>query len=218
MRVAVSWSGGKDAALAAARARDAGHDVVGLVAVVDPDHGAVRAHGTPAPVLRAQAEASGIRLALREAGWDGYEDAFREAAATLRDETGAEGLVFGDVELEEHRDWGERVAGDLGLQALYPLWGWDHGAVVEAAVEAGLEARVVAVRDPLDEALLGEAVTPELAERAREAGASPSGEDGAYHSVVVDGPGFAEPLDLATGDVREREGYRQLEHGLREPR
>lgn len=215
MRVAVSWSGGKDAALATALARETGHDLAGLVAVVDPDHGTVRAHGTPASVLRAQAEALGVPLALREGDWEGYESAFRDGAASLRDEEGVEGLVFGDVDLEEHREWGERVAADLGLEAVYPLWGWDHREVVEAAAERNLEALVVAVRDPLDEAFLGEAVTPDLADRTAATGASPSGEDGAYHTVVVDGPGFREALDLAAGEVRERDGYRLLGHDLR---
>lgn len=215
VRVAVSWSGGKDAALAASLARESDHALAGLVAVVDPDHGAVRAHGTPGSVLRAQAEALGVPLALREGDWEGYEAAFRDGAASLRDGEGVEGLVFGDVDLEEHREWGERVAADQDLEAVYPLWGWDHSEVVEAAAERGLEAAVVAVRDPLDDAFLGEAVTPDLADRAAAAGASPSGEDGAYHSVVVDGPGFREALDLTAGEVRERDGYRVLGHDLR---
>lgn len=214
MRVAVSWSGGKDGALAA-RASQASHDVVGLVAVVDPDHRRVRAHGTPAASLAAQADATGRRLELREAGWDGYEAAFRDAAATLRDEAGVEGLVFGDVDLEEHRTWGERVADELGLEALYPLWEWDHRRVVEEAVAEGIEAVVVSVRDPLDEDLLGRPLTVPLAEAAAEAGASPSGEDGAYHTVVRDGPAFPAPLDVVTGAVEERDGYAVLDHELR---
>lgn len=202
MDVAVSWSGGKDSALALRRALEAGHGAAGLVTVVDPETGRVGAHGVPAELVRDQAEALDLRLELREAGREGYEAAFRAACRTLRDRPGLGGVVFGDVDVAGHREWGERVCGDLGLEALYPLWAWDHGDVVDAAVERGIEAVVVAARDPLDEAVLGEPVDRDLAEAAAAAGASPSGEEGSYHTLVVDGPGFRRPVEVEEGPVR----------------
>lgn len=212
VRVAVSWSGGKDAALAGSLAGEAGHDVVGLASVVDPGDRRLRAHGTPAAALEAQAEAAGLRLEVREGDWEGYEAAFRQAAATLRDEAGVEGLVFGDVDLEGHREWGERVAGDLNLEALYPLWGWDHMRVVEEAWEAGIQATVVAVGDPLDQGFLGDEADPALAREAAQRGASPSGEDGAYHSFVTAAPAWERTLGMELGGVVERGDYAVLEH------
>lgn len=212
MRVAVSWSGGKDGALAADLAREAGHDVVAHVSVVEPGEARVRAHGTPAGALQAQARALGRELELREAGWDDYGEAFRDAAAALRDEAGIEALVFGDVSLDEHRRWGERVAGSLDLEALYPMWGWDHADVVAEALERGFDAVVVSARDPLGEEILGERLTRRLAERIAEQGASPSGEDGSFHTFVRDGPGFREGLEVEFGDIERGEEYVVVGH------
>ncbi len=195
MRVAVSWSSGKDGALALERAREAGHDVVALVNLVDISTGRVRAHGVRDVAVQAQASALGIPILQRDTSWDQYEASFKDVGRQLRSTESVEGIVFGDISLQQHRDWGERVCGDLGLETLYPLWGEEHGALVEELLERGFEAVVVSVQDPLDVDLLGRPLgkgfLKELSERA---GVSPAGEDGSYHTFVTYGPGWSDPI------------------------
>ena len=210
MRVLLSWSGGKDSALAFLRLREMGHDVA-LVHATDAATRRDRAHGVPDYVVQEQAAALGARLHLRASDVAGYEgallDALREAAP--------DAVAFGDVDFAPHRAWGEALAAKAGVDAVWPLWNQPTRDVAREAVDRGLRAVVVACRPPLDPALLGRFLDHDLLAEIEAAGADPAGERGEYHTLVVDGPPFRRRVDVMAGEVRPHGDGWRLDLGLR---
>jgi len=113
----VSWSGGKDSCFACYKAMDAGYEISHLVSFISEDHQRVRFHGIEAGMIQLQAEAIGIPHLARGTTWDGYEREFKETVQGLIPQ-GVKGMVFGDIHVQEHRDWVERVCGEIGIEAI----------------------------------------------------------------------------------------------------
>lgn len=203
-----SWSGGKDSALALARAR-AVHGDQGLLLTMFTEGGErSRAHGLPRSVLDAQARALRLDLVTGSASWDDYTPVFVELLRELRDRRGVTAAVFGDIDLEAHRQWCRRACAEAGIECLHPLWGEAREALVHECLDSGVEAMIIAVQDGvLPPALLGRRLDDALLAELRAAGVDLAGEQGEYHTVVVDGPGFSRRLDLVPGHRVLRDGY-----------
>ncbi|MCS7281938.1 MAG: diphthine--ammonia ligase [Anaerolineae bacterium] len=221
MKLFVSWSGGKDSALAAYRAWQQGHHLAYLLNCAAEDGSRVRAHGFPAEVVALQARAMGIPLVQVYTSWEDYEANFKDALRTLK-ASGVEGGVFGDMDIEEHREWVERVCAEVGMRPLLPLWKAEPWALLEEFWKAGFRALVVATR--LGPAFLGRFLDRELVAEMEALGAHPCGERGEYHTLVTDGPLFRRPLQVkcpaGAPHIYEHEGHWflnltvRLENGL----
>jgi uncharacterized protein (TIGR00290 family) len=199
MRVAVSWSGGKDACFAAYEAKRQGHAVSHLLNFVTDGGSRIRAHGLEADVIRKQSLALGIPLVQAATSWEGYEAAFKKAVTGLKAD-GVTGVVFGDVYVQEHKDWVERVCREIGVTAMEPLWGIATEDLFARQIGAGFKGIVVSVKaGVVDEKWLGHAVDDEFAAWLRGKNLDVCGEKGEYHTLVVDGPGFLRPLKLRGG-------------------
>lgn len=194
MRLFVSWSGGKDSALAAYRAGRQGHQLACLLNCVAEDGSRTRSHGLPAEIVARQTQAMGLPLVQVRTSWEEYEARFKEALCALRDE-GVEGGVFGDMDIQEHREWVERVCAEVGMQPLLPLWGGDPWGLLNEFWDAGFQAIVVATR--LSPTLVGRRLDSAVVAEMVALGAHPCGEAGEYHTLVVDGPLFRSPLRVA---------------------
>jgi uncharacterized protein (TIGR00290 family) len=193
-----SWSGGKDSYLALQRAVDGGGRPAALLTMTAEDGRHTHSHALPVSLVERQAEALGLPLVLRSASWDAYEAAFLDGLAELRDELGAEVGVFGDIDLQPHRDWVERVCAVAGLRACLPLWLEPRRALLEELLAAGVHATVVAVNgDRLDERFLGRRLDRELIPELEAAGVDACGEEGEFHTVVTEAPLFAAPIAFA---------------------
>jgi uncharacterized protein (TIGR00290 family) len=200
---AVSWSGGKDCCLALHRARAAGHDIRHLLTVLDETGERSRSHGVPADVMRAQAEALGLPLLAPAASWSDYERVFVDALGQLR-EAGVRDVVFGDIDLAPHREWEEKVCARAGVAARLPLWGEDRRALAEEVLRLGFRAVVVSADDrwlpagfcgrPYDRAFLADLP----------ASVDPCGENGEFHTFVVDGPPFRAPVPVVVAAIESR--------------
>ncbi len=130
------------------------------------------------------------------------------ATASLLSTLGADVLVAGDVYIEDHLRYMERVASLAGASLREPLWGEDPQELLYKIVESGVEALIVGARGGargLVGRLLSRATVDSLVEELRRAGADPLGERGEYHTLVVASP-------LYTGRLGVREAYR-LEKG-----
>jgi diphthine-ammonia ligase len=157
-------------------------------------------------VLEAQAAAVGLPIQFGSATWAGYEAAFRteiETAAAAGVTTG----IFGDIDLQEHREWIEAVCCKAGVSACLPLWQRPRTTVVEELLDAGFRALIVAVRDGvLPRELLGQPIDRAVLREVGRAGADLAGENGEYHTLVVDGPIFESPLEVSVGEHSLRDG------------
>ncbi len=215
MRVACAWSGGKDSCLACWKAMSQGHDVRFLVNFVSSGTGRDSFHGVTRELLAMHSEASGIPMIQRETTWEGYEATFREVMRELRGQ-GVEGLVAGDMALEEHRQWTENMCGEFDLTPILPLWGMDPADVVDEFITEGFEAVTVCVKGEfLGEEWLGRGIDRrfkgDLQDPARSPTVDVCGENGEYHTFVIDGPLFGKRIALVHGGKVWKDGYGFLE-------
>ena len=206
MKVAVSFSGGKDSMLALHEAAEAGHEVVALLVMYRGEAGRSWVHGIEPSLLTAMGEALNIPLICYDARVDTYNEDM-EAALRQAQALGAEGCVFGDIDTPIHREWDESRCAAVGLTPLLPLWQRDRLACVHKTLDLGYRCLVKCVRnDILPETMLGEPLTRAMVEEIAALGADPCGENGEYHTVVVDGPLFRWPVAV------EHRGNVKLEH------
>jgi uncharacterized protein (TIGR00290 family) len=202
-----SWSGGKDSALALHEAIEAGAEPRFLASMMIESGERSRSHGLSRDLLAAQAEALGLPIRFGAASWDDYGDEMARVLAAGVEEHGTPVGVFGDIDVEGHREWVEATAARADAEACLPLWQRDRGEVVDSVLAAGFRAAIVAVRDDaLSPDLLGRTVDAALVDEVVAAGADPAGEYGEFHTVVTDGPYFRHPLQLEWGERSLRDG------------
>jgi uncharacterized protein (TIGR00290 family) len=202
VKVFSSWSGGKECALATYKAISQGHEVLYLLNFISEDGERSRSHGTKASVLALQAEAIGIPLIQVQTSWEDYEENFKKAVRELQDK-GIEGGVFGDMDLEEHREWVERVCSEMGIKAILPLWGIKAEDLIEEFLKLKFKAIVIATR--LEENFLGKLLDKALVKQISKLGSHPCGENGEYHTFVTDGPIFRKALKVTRGERKRRD-------------
>ncbi|WP_324034822.1 Dph6-related ATP pyrophosphatase [Aeromonas caviae] len=212
-RVILLWSGGKDAMQALCHAREAGHQVVALVTFAPP---APRFLAHPLSQVRRQAAALALphRLVTIEAPFDlGYE----RALAALKEEWQLDGVVTGDIDsVGGAPNWIRERCRPLGLTVHTPLWQQPREALLADMLARGIvshlscvDTRVLApewVGRRLDATTLAE-----LQQLAATRGLDACGEQGEYHTMVTDGPGFAAPLTLGHWQMARQEHLAYLQ-------
>ncbi len=208
MKVFASWSGGKECALATYKAISQGHKVSYLVNFISEDGVRSRSHGIKAGVLALQAEAIGIPIIQVKTSWEDYEENFKRVVRELKDK-GIEGGVFGDIDLQEHRDWVERVCGEVGIKAFLPLWGIRPEELIAEFLKLKFKAMVIATT--LEEDLLGKVLDKALVNQITKLGSHPCGESGEYHTFVTAGPIFKKALKVTRGRKERRDDVWFLE-------
>lgn len=203
-KVFVSWSGGKDAYLALLKAREQGLNVYTLATFISTG-GKSMSHALHPGLLQEQAAALGLPLEVERVTWESYEEGFMRLAGRLR-EKGIRGGVFGDINLPQHREWVEQACERAGLSPHLPLWGMDEKEVLAELLNRGARLVVVSLRaDLLEEKWLGKQIDEGFCEMCARKGISPCGENGEYHTLVVDGPLFKSPVQFCdSGTFKEK--------------
>lgn len=208
MKVFASWSGGKESALATYKAISQGYQVSSLVNFISENGERSRSHGIKASILESQSQAIGIPIVQVKTSWDNYEENFRKVVRELKEE-GVEGGVFGDIDLDEHREWIERVCAELEIKPILPLWGIGPGDLLADFCSLGFRAVVVATR--LDESLLGRNLDRAFLMDIQKFDCHPCGESGEYHTFVTNGPNFKKLLKVTQGKREKRDDVWFLE-------
>ena len=202
-----SWSGGKDSCFACYKAIGEGHNISHLLNFISKEYKRVSFHGTEAKLIQLQAEAIGIPLLQKETTWNGYEQEFKDAVKSLMP-NGVKGIVFGDIYLQEHKDWVERVCGELGIEAIEPLWGQDPERVLLEFIDAGFEATIVSAKSELfDDKWIGRKVDRELLSHLKDNNIDLCGENGEYHTFVTGGPMFKKKINITKSKPITRDSY-----------
>ncbi len=202
-----SWSGGKDACLAMYRAWSGGAGKPRyLLTTLEEDGSRSRGHGIPLAVLERQAACLGVPLLAVPTSWDGYEEHFRAALRRMAGEGVAAG-VYGDIELEAHREWVERVTSSENMRAFLPLWLDPREALLRELLDAGFTATIVAVKDErLGPSFLGRVLDAAVIAEFKALGIDACGEDGEYHTLVTGGPLFARSFAIKTDGTLAQDG------------
>ncbi len=200
-----SWSGGKDSCFALMQAIHLGLSPKVLLNVLNEEGKISRSHGIPSDILLQQAKAASLPIKLISSSWNDYELNFTNALKELKDQYQLTDAVFGDIDLQAHRDWEEKVCKAAGLNAFLPLWKQNRKELVLQMTEAGIVAMIVSCNETMGEKFIGSMITKELVEELESMGIDACGENGEYHTLVLDCPLFETPLKV---DVKNR-----LHHG-----
>jgi uncharacterized protein (TIGR00290 family) len=210
--VVLSWSGGKDSALALAALRQAPDlEVVALMTSVTRGYDRISIHGVRRALLEAQVAATGLPLIEvklePQSSNDAYEAAFLDAVSELRrDYPGTRTIAFGDLFLEDVRAYREELLRRATVTGCFPLWGHDTRHVARTFVAAGFVAHLVCVdTTQLDARFAGRRFDDSLLADLP-AAVDPCGERGEFHTFVSGGPIFAHPIAVSVGDVVLRDG------------
>lgn len=203
-----SWSGGKDSCLAFYRSVQNGGIPCLLLTMMNETGDRSRSHGLPLELLEKQALALNLPFWTRAAGWSDYESVFVKALTELKNQKGIPAGVFGDIDLEPHREWVEKVCSRTGIEPFEPLWNEARSDLLDEFIGLGFKAVVVAVKDGvLGKEFLGKTLDPEIITKFKGIGIDPSGEKGEYHTVVVDGPNFGFPIRIELREQVFFDGY-----------
>ena len=199
MKVAVSWSGGMESCLACHRAMVQDHDVASLVTFV-LDSWPSNCH--PLPIMHLQSQAIRIphlKLEVDEPYREGYQEAISQLI-----HKGIEGIVTGDIYVVDsfHGNWMKDVCKGLDIEVISPLWGEDTRQILNEEVSEGFKGFYTCLKHPwFTEEWLGRELSKdsekELLKLADECGMDPCGENGEYHTMVVDGPFFEEKIQIS---------------------
>lgn len=188
-----------------------GRNITGLINFVSDNPKKVRFHGMHAGLIEAQARAIGIELLQPVTSWDQYERDFKQIIAGLKP-LGVMGMVFGDIYLQEHLDWVQKVCSEIGVEPLEPLWGRDTRDLLAEFITAGFEAVVVCARTELvDGEWVGKPVDHSFMSYLDARGIDHCGERGEYHTLVTGGPVFKQKLRLLSSETFDQGGYRMLD-------
>ena len=205
------WSGGKDSAMALSTLLEQQRfRVTALLTTLTEGYERISMHGVRRELLREQAASVG--LPLHEVRIPPqcvnpiYEARMDEALRTVYDQ-GVRKVAFGDIFLEDLRAYRERNLARMGMTALFPLWKRDTGELIRffharhfRAIAVSIDPKVLApsfAGRELDESFF----------RDLPPGADPCGENGEFHTFVIDGPIFRWPVAVRTGEVVHRDGF-----------
>ena len=208
--VAMSWSGGKDSAMALwALMEDPRYDVVVLLTTLTDRYRRIVMQGIREDVLDLQAQAIGIPL---HKVWlsglpsnDEYETKMAGAMQALRND-GIRHVAHGDLFLEDVRDYRERNLARIGMSGVYPIWKRDTAEMAQWFIHRGFRARLSCVDgSQLDARFVGRDFDQAFLQDIPDA-IDPCGENGEFHTCVSAGPIFRRPLDLVAGERVTRIG------------
>jgi len=195
-----SWSGGKDSCLALYEALKEGKNVNFLLNfAVDG-----RSHGINREIIKTQAEAIGIPLIQKITTWENYEKNFDEEVLKLK-EKGVTGMIAGDIDLEEHLEWIKRKSAELGIDYYEPLWKKDRREILRKFTLYGFESIVINCIDK-SKFLIGRKINKDTVEDfikdAEKQQIDACGENGEFHTLVIDGPIFKKRINIIESEVK----------------
>lgn len=205
MSYIASWSGGKDGCFACYEAMRQGYNVSHLVNFISKEFQKVSFHGTEAKLIQLQSQALGVPLLQKETTWEGYEQEFKEALRSLIP-GGVKGMIFGDIYLQEHKDWVERVCTEVGIEAVEPLWRRNTEEVISGFIDSGFEALIVSAKSELiGKEWIGRRLDRGFINHLSNMGIDHCGENGEYHTLVVNGPIFRSRIEITQSRTIQRD-------------
>jgi uncharacterized protein (TIGR00290 family) len=211
MKILVSWSSGKDSAwtLHVLR-RDRIGTPAALLTSINETADRASMHAVRSSVLRAQANAAGLPLILVPLPFPCTNEIYEQRMGAAVRQAVADGFThcaFGDLFLEDVRQYREDRLAGTGLTPIFPLWGRPTAELSREMVAGGLEAVLTCV-DPrvLDPAFAGRRYDAALLADLP-AHVDPCGERGEFHTFAYDGPMFAHPIAVTAGATVSRDGF-----------
>lgn len=196
MNFLCSWSGGKDSCYAFYKAAQIGYKPIVLLNVMNEYGDRSRSHGIPKEVLQAQALALGLPIHFFSSTWDNYEVNYIKSLNKLVKDYPITHTVFGDIDIDSHRTWEEKVSKAANLKAVLPLWQEDRKQLVLDMIDAGIEAMIVSCNQDLGPDFLGKTIDASLIKVFEDMDVDACGENGEFHTLVVNAPFFKSRINV----------------------
>lgn len=210
-RVLLSWSSGKDSAWTLYQLQqDDDVELVGLVTTVNETHQRVAMHAVRVALLKQQAEAADLPLHVIPIPHPCSNELYNQAMNGFFESIEGQGIThmaFGDLYLDDIRQYRVDNLKITGLEPLFPLWLKPTKQLAEAMLNGGLKTRITCV-DPkqLPDSFCGREFNQKFLSDLPE-GVDPCGENGEFHSFAYAGPMFKHEISISSGDIVERDGF-----------
>jgi uncharacterized protein (TIGR00290 family) len=208
----LSWSGGKDSARALYEIQKANsYSVAALLSTITEDYDRISMHGVRRALLEQQSEALGLPLKKILIPKDSTNATYESRMRALLEEGLREGIdtvAFGDIFLEDLKQYREKNLAQIGMKGLFPIWKRDTHELASSFIQLGFKATLVCVDTAIvDPSFAGRAFDEELL-RDLPPHVDPCGENGEFHTFVYDGPNFQQPVKHTLGELVQRDHFR----------
>lgn len=207
-KVSISWSGGKDSAFALYKILLSGaYDVVSLHTVFNAETKRVGMHGVHETLIEKQADLLKIpleKLFLEPSeDHDDYTSLIKNYYTRCR-ASGVEAIVFGDIFLEDLKNFRDRLLTEAGLSGIYPLWQIDSRVLVHDFLNLGFKTLICAANgNYFSRSVMGQTIDSDFIKSLPQQ-VDPCGENGEFHTFVYDGPVFSHPLNVLVGEPLDK--------------
>ena len=206
----LSWSSGKDSAWTLHTLLKNKENVTALFTTVNEEFERVAMHAVRLELLKMQAEAIGLPLHVINIPWpcsnEKYEAAMGKFVEMAKEEKVTH-FAFGDLYLEDVRDYRIDKLKDTGIEPYFPIWLQGTKELSRKVVDEGIKTVLTCINPkqmPME--LAGSLYTHEFLDKLPEE-IDPCGENGEFHTFVYDSPDFKYPLDITVGETVERDGF-----------
>jgi uncharacterized protein (TIGR00290 family) len=208
-KVLLSWSGGKDSALALYELeKNKNYEIVALLTTITQDYDRISMHGVRAILLEMQAESLGLHLEKiyiqKDSTDEQYERTMRKVLTKYLT-AGVKSVVFGDIFLEDLREYRENKLNTIGMKGIFPIWKIDTAVLAHKFIESNFKAIITCIDTKyLDKKYIGMTFDKQFLTSLPNA-VDPCGENGEFHSFVYDGPIFNKEIPHTKGEAVLRE-------------
>lgn len=204
-KVTISWSGGKDSALALFKILQTGEfEITGLHTVINEETKRVGMHGVREELIEAQATSLGLPLTKIYLESSENHSAYKKLTQEFYQQCAAEGIegvVFGDIFLEDLRQFRESLLRTDRLLGIYPLWQIPTDILINQFIDAGFKTLICSADAKyFSSHQAGKTIDKEFV-TSLSSDVDPCGENGEFHTFVYDGPIFNKPIAFRTGEV-----------------
>lgn len=208
-RVVASISGGKDSIFALYKAMEMGYEVVCVFNTISSDHKRVRFHGLKAQTLQKQAEALDLPLYQIATTPENYEQEYRAGLKNIIEKEHVQGLVLGDIFLQDCFDWAKKICDDFNIQLIEPLWKIPSQQLFQDFVSTGFDATVVSTQASfLNQSWVGRKLDQSFLNDIQQLpDLDVCAENGEYHSFVTNGPIFKHSVQIKVNGTVNIDGY-----------
>jgi len=178
-----------------------GHKPVALLVMVNEKVDRSFFHGADYAMLEAYSKCLELPLLITPSEGEQYHLAMEESLRKAK-AMGVEAACFGDIDIEGNRMWAEERCINAELEAVFPLWQRSREENVYELVELGYQCLIKSINNTLlPKSILGKFIDDVSISMMKDCGIDICGENGEYHTLVVDGPVFKHPLPYQTGEL-----------------
>lgn len=200
-----NWSSGKDSALALYKIlQDDEYEVKTLLTSINKEFQRISMHGVHVLLLERQASHLGIPLTKMELPKEPSMEEYQRVMNATMNEIQAQGIthsIFGDIFLEDLRQYREKQLNTIGIQAVFPLWKQNTSDLIREFLKLGFKTIVTCVNGMyLDKSFAGRVIDQQFLDDLPK-NVDPCGENGEFHTFTFDGPIFKNPVQFEIGET-----------------